>query len=53
MQAVAQSAKCFLAILNRPILVLHTVGKPASRLQALGGERKVPELSRTLECHVL
>ena len=41
-QAVAQSGKCFLAVWNRPILGLQTLGKPASRLQALGGERKVP-----------
>ena len=34
-QAQAQSAKSFLALWNRPKLVLQTLGKPASRLQAL------------------
>ena len=40
-QAKAQSAKRLLAVWNRPKLVLQTLGKLASRLQALGGERKV------------
>ena len=40
-QAGAQNAKSFLAVWNRPKLVLQTLGRPASPLQALGGERKV------------
>ena len=39
--AGAQRAKSFLAVWNRPKVVLQTLGKLASRLQALGGERKV------------
>ena len=41
-QAEAQSAKNFLAVWNRPIIVLQTLGKPASRLQSLDRELKVP-----------
>ena len=41
-QAQAQSAKSFLAVCNRPKIVLQTRGKPASRLQSLDGELKVP-----------
>ena len=41
-QAEAQSAKSFLAVWNRPKIVLHTLGKPASRLQSLNGDLKVP-----------
>ena len=41
-QAEAQSAKSFLAVLNRPKIVLQTLGKPASRLQSLDRELKVP-----------
>ena len=40
-QAGSQNAKSFLAVWNRPKLVLQTLGRPASPLQALGGERKV------------
>ena len=40
-QGEAQSSKSFLALWNRPKLVLQTLGKLASRLQALGGECKV------------
>ena len=41
-QAEAQSAKSFLAVWNTPKIVLQTLGKPASRLQSLGRELKVP-----------
>ena len=41
-QAEAQSAKSFLAVCNRPKIVLQTLGKPASRLQSLDREVKVP-----------
>ena len=41
-QAEAESAKSFLAVWTRPILVLQTLGKPASRLQSLDRELKVP-----------
>ena len=41
-QAEAQSAKSFLAVWNRPKIVLQTLGKPASRLQSLDRELKVP-----------
>ena len=41
-QAQAQSAKSFLAVWNRPKIVLQTLGKPASRLQSLDRELKVP-----------
>ena len=47
-QAEAQSAKNFLAVWNRPKIVLQTLGKPASRLQSLDANLKCPELSRTL-----
>ena len=40
-QAGAQNVKSFLEVWNRPKLVLQTLGRPASPLQALGGERKV------------
>ena len=41
-QAEAESAKSFLAVWNRPKIVLQTLGKPASRLQSLDRELKVP-----------
>ena len=41
-QAEAQSAKSFLTVWNRPKIVLQTLGKPASRLQSLDRELKVP-----------
>ena len=41
-QAHAQSAKSFLALWNRPKLVLQTLGKLAIRLQALDRKRNVP-----------
>ena len=44
-QAGAQNAKSFLAVWNRPKLVLHTLGKPASRLKTLDRELKVPGTS--------
>ena len=40
-QAEAQSSNSFLAVWNGPKIVLQTVGKVVSRLQVLGGERKV------------
>ena len=40
-QGEAQSAKCFLALSNRPKLVLQTLGKLAIRLQALFCKLKV------------
>ena len=40
-QAEAQSSESFLAVWNEPKIVLQTLGKVVSRLQALGGERKV------------
>ena len=44
-QVEAQSAKSFLAVWNRPKLVLETLGRPASPLQTLDGELKVPRSS--------
>ena len=41
-QGEAQSAKSFLAVWNRPQIVLQTRGKSASRLQSLDRELKVP-----------
>ena len=41
-QEKAQSAKSFLAVCNRPKIVLQTLGKPASRLQSFDRELKVP-----------
>ena len=41
-QAEAQSAKSFLAVWNGPKIVLQTLGQPASRLQSLDRELKVP-----------
>ena len=41
-QTEAQSAKSFLAVWNRPQIVLQTRGKSASRLQSLDSELKVP-----------
>ena len=41
-QAAAQSAKSFLAVLNRPQIVLQTRGKSLSRFQSLDRELKVP-----------
>ena len=41
-QVEAQSAKSFLAVWNMPKIVLQTLGKPASRLQSLDRELKVP-----------
>ena len=40
-QAEAESAKSFLAVWNRPKIVLQTLGKPASRLQSLDRQLKV------------
>ena len=39
-QEEAQSAKSFLAVWNRPKIVLQTLGKPASRLQSLDRDLK-------------
>ena len=47
-QGKAQSAKSFLALWNRPKLVLQTLGKLAIRLQALDRKLNVLELSVTL-----
>ena len=44
-QVEAESAKSFLAVWNRPKIVLHTLGKRASRLQSLGRKLKVPRTS--------
>ena len=41
-QREAQRSKSFLALWNRPKLVLHTLGKVAIRLQALDGTLNVP-----------
>ena len=41
-QGEAQSSKSFLALLNRPKLVLQTLGKLAIRLQALDRKLNVP-----------
>ena len=41
-QGDAQSSKSFLALWNRPKLVLHTLGKLAIRLQALDRKLNVP-----------
>ena len=41
-QVEAQSAKSFLAVWNMPKIVLQTLGEPASRLQSLDRELKVP-----------
>ena len=41
-QGEAQSSKCFLALWNRPKLVLQTLGKLAIRLQALDPKLNVP-----------
>ena len=41
-QEKAQSSKCFLALWNRPKLVLQTLGKLAIRLQALDRKLNVP-----------
>ena len=41
-QGEAQSSKSFLALWNRPKLVLQTLGKLAIRLQALDRELNVP-----------
>ena len=43
----AQRSKCFLALWNRPKLVLQTLSKLAIRLQALERKLNVPELSGT------
>ena len=42
-QGEAQSAKSFLAIWNRPKLILQTLGKLAIRLQALDRKLNVPQ----------
>ena len=42
MQAETQSSKSFLALWNRPILVLQTLGKLAIHLQALDRKRNMP-----------
>ena len=47
-QAEAESAKRFLAVWNMPKIVLKTRGKPATRLQSLDRELKLPRTSRTL-----
>ena len=44
-QAEAQSAKSFLAVWNRPKLVLQTLGRPAGRLKTLDRELKVSRTS--------
>ena len=44
-QGEAQSAKSFLAVWNRPKLVLQTLGRPASRLKTLDRELKVSRTS--------
>ena len=50
-QAEAQSAKSFLAVWNRPKIVLQTLGKPASRLQSLDRDLKVPRTFTHLRSH--
>ena len=45
-QGEAQSAKSFLALWNRPKLVLQTLGKLAIRLQALDRKLNVPRTFR-------
>ena len=55
-QAGGQSRKSFLALWKRPKLVLQTLGKPASRLQALDRELEVPRTFahvRFWEAHAL
>ena len=47
-QGEAQSSKSFLALCNRPELVLQTLGKLTIRLQALDRKVNVLELSGTL-----
>ena len=42
-QGEAESSKSFLALWNRPKLVLYTLGKLTIRLQALHGKLNVPE----------
>ena len=50
-QAEAQSAKSFLAVWNRPKIVLQTLGKPASRLQSLDRDLKVPRTFSHFRSH--
>ena len=50
-QAEAQSAKSFLAVWNRPKIVLQTLGKPASRLQSLDRDLKVPRTFTHFRSH--
>ena len=50
-QAEAQSAKGFLAVWNRPKIVLQTLGKPASRLQSLDRDLKVPRTFTHFRSH--
>ena len=50
-QAEAQSAKSFLAVWNRPKIVLQTLGKPASRLQSLDRDLKVPRTFTQFKSH--
>ena len=50
-QAESQSAKSFLAVWNRPKIVLQTLGKPASRLQSLGRDLKVPRTFTQFRSH--
>ena len=50
-QEEAQSAKSFLAVWNRPKIVLQTLGKPASRLQSLDRELKVPRTFTHFRSH--
>ena len=47
----AQSAKSFLAVWNRPKIVLQTLGKPASRLQSLDRDLKVPRTFTHFRSH--
>ena len=50
-QEEAQSAKSFLAVWNRLKIVLHTLDKPANRLQSLDRELKVPRTFRHFRSH--
>ena len=50
-QGAAQISKSFLALWNRPKLVLQTLGKLAIRLQALDRKVKVPGTFRHFRSH--
>ena len=55
-QSEAQSSKGFLALWNRPKLVLQTLGKLANRLQALDRKLNVPETFghfRSFQAHLV